>query len=238
MRGAARPRTALPPEARRPARRHRAPALDRRSALQPRVPRAPHGAVRSPGDDERCAGSSGGSTPSASTARSRCGSCCSSRASPDERFAIISKTHHSRRRRRQRDRHRAALFDVTPRQQPRPDGARRWVAAARALAGRAGGGRRSAATRARSRRCPPALATIAAAARACAASAKPLMTVLRPAPTSPLNVEIGPHRRVAFVPHAAGGLQGASRTSSAGPSTTWSWPSPPGRCASGCTRAG
>ena len=74
-------RAALPPEARLPALRDGPAGLDRRPALQPRLPRAAHRAPRRPAASSSCACSPAGSSPSASTARSRSGRCGSCRGS-------------------------------------------------------------------------------------------------------------------------------------------------------------
>ena len=68
--------------------------LGRRPELQPRLPRAPH-ALPKPAARSSCAPSWAGSSPSASTARSRSGRSGSSTGLEDGRFALISKTHHA-----------------------------------------------------------------------------------------------------------------------------------------------
>ena len=92
---AAAPRPALPAEARPPALRDGAPDVDRRpvastSATTCAIRRCPR-----PARSTSCASWSGASSPSAWTARSRSGRSGSSRASSDNRFAVISKVHHA-----------------------------------------------------------------------------------------------------------------------------------------------
>ena len=114
------------------------------------------------------------------------------------RFALISKTHHSVVDGVSGIDIATALFDLVP--DPAPDPApRAWVAqpepsAAELTAVAASGNAREIATLP-----AKALATVADRTRL-RGLGEALMTVLRPAPSSPLNVEIGSHRRVAFVP--------------------------------------
>ena len=75
------PRPALPPEARHAGAADRAAAVDRRSGLQPRVPRPPHRAARARDARSSCCCSPRGSRRSGSIDPSRCGSTGWSRAS-------------------------------------------------------------------------------------------------------------------------------------------------------------
>ena len=114
------------------------------------------------------------------------------------RFAIISKTHHSVVDGVSGIDIATALFDVSRERQPEP-APRPWVArpepsAAELAAVAVTGNAREVATLP-----AKALATIADRTRL-RGLGEALMTVLRPAPTSPLNVAIGSHRRVAFIP--------------------------------------
>jgi hypothetical protein len=54
---------------------------------------------------------------------------------------------------------------------------------------------------------------------------------LNPAPETPLNVPIGPHRRFVGVTSQLSMTSRRSRTRSAAPSTTWCSPSSPAPCA-------
>ena len=89
------PGAALPPEAGHPAARDRPAAVGRRPRLQPRVPRAPHRAARARAPRSSCSCWPGGSSPSGSTAPSRCGRCWLVEGLEGDRFALISKTHHA-----------------------------------------------------------------------------------------------------------------------------------------------
>ena len=60
---------------------------------------------------------------------------------------------------------------------------------------------------------------------------------LNPAPPTPLNVEIGPHRRYRVVRFDLAEFKDDQVGSSAGRSTTSCWPSSAARCATGCARA-
>ena len=113
-----------------PAARDRPPAVGRRPDLQPRVPRAPDRAAGPGLARTSCCSLTARSSPSSSTAPSRCGRCGSSRGSRTARFALISKTHHCADRRHQRRRPRDGA--VRPRPRCRADVAapRRAVAAA------------------------------------------------------------------------------------------------------------
>ena len=114
------------------------------------------------------------------------------------RFALISKTHHSVVDGVSGVDIATALFDLVP--SPEPDPApRAWVAqpepsAAELAAAAVSGNAREIATLP-----AKALATLADRTRL-RGLGEAALTVLRPAPSSPLNVEIGSHRRVAFVP--------------------------------------
>ena len=121
------PRAALPAEARRAAAGDRAAAVGRRPELQPRLPRAPHRAARARASEDallqRCAR---GCSPSAWTARSRCGSCGWSRGCDGEsvRAGLEDPPRGRRRRLRRRPRQRA----VRPHARgPRADDAGAWV---------------------------------------------------------------------------------------------------------------
>ena len=57
-------------------------------------------------------------------------------------------------------------------------------------------------------------------------------------PETPLNVPIGPHRRVLVGARAGSTTSRRSRTRSAAPSTTSCWPSSPARSAAGCATRG
>ena len=165
-----------------------------------------HTALPAPAARTSCKRSPAACSPSGSTARSRCGSCGSSRASAGDRFAIISKTHH-------------CLVDgisgvdiadgaVRPRARPAAARRRRAVGAAP----RAGAPQLLGATPASSSRASPAeLARAAARARASAAprrrrgrgGSRGLGALALAGSTArrrrPLNVRIGPHRRFAWV---------------------------------------
>ena len=153
----------------RPAARDRAPAVGRRPDVQPRVPRAPHRAAAARAPRSSSCAWPRGSSPSSSTAPSRCGRCGSSRASRTAASRCISKTHHAlidgiagRRPRAGPLRPRAptrrpptttGLEAWSPSREPSP--AELLVAAGRAASSRTGvdlaaaRGRRCAATRAR-----------------------------------------------------------------------------------------
>ena len=93
-RGQARPRPPLPPEgplraARRPARPRGSTTPTSASTTTCATPRSRRPAARS-----SCATWRRACSPSTSTATSRCGSCGRSRASPDGRWALLSKVHH------------------------------------------------------------------------------------------------------------------------------------------------
>ena len=199
------PRAALPPEARRPAARDRPPAVGRRPDLQPRVPRPPDRAAR-PGSEEQLL-----------RLAARIFSQQLDRSKPlwemwlvegleDGRFALISKTHHalidgvSRRR----PRHGASSTSTpVPTEIEHPDEA---VAARRpsrrpprcsppAALGAvprpaldAGRGRALGALCARRARWREAR-------EAAEGLGEIVWAGLNPAPETPLNVEIGPHRR-------------------------------------------
>ena len=100
------------------------------------------------------------------------------------------------------------------RDQPARDRSRRPAPAARPRAARAGHGDRAA---------------VAAGTFAWAGLA---------APETPFNVEIGPHRRFAWVRASPRRPEARSRTSSAAPSTTSSSPPSPGPSAATCARTG
>ena len=59
------------------------------------LPRPPHRAPAPRAATTSSSGSPDACSPRRSTARSRCGSCGSSRGSTDGRFALLSKTHHA-----------------------------------------------------------------------------------------------------------------------------------------------
>ena len=89
------PRPPLPPEARGPAARDRPAAVGRRpdASTSPTTSATPP--CPSPATRRRCWRWPGACSPSAWIARSRCGSCGSSRACSDGGFALLSKTHHA-----------------------------------------------------------------------------------------------------------------------------------------------
>ena len=225
---AAAPRPPLPPEARGPAARDRPAAVGRRPELQPRVPPAPHGAARARLARSSCARSRRGSTPSGSTAPSRCGSSGSSQGLEQNRFALISKTHHALV-------DGVAGVDLAPCSStssrcrtPAPHEGEPWVPAARAERRRARRPRRPRAGRAavlaspaaRSARRRGRAASLHVAREAVEGVAEVAWAGLNPAPDTPLNVPIGPHRRLVIDPQRAGATSSASRTRSAAPSTT------------------
>ncbi len=114
------------------------------------------------------------------------------------RFAVISKTHHAVVDGVSGIDIATALFDVTRDAQPDPT-PHAWVpqpepSPAELAAIAVSGNAREVATLP-----AKALATLADRTRL-RGLGEALMTILRPAPTSPLNVPIGSHRRVAFVP--------------------------------------
>ena len=203
------PRAALPPEARRPAARDRPAAVGRRPELQPRVPRAPHRAARARAPRSSCCGSPRGSSPSSSTAPSRCGRCGWSRGSRAARFALISKTHHALIDGIAGVDLAQVMFDLAP-------GAGRGPAPRRGVAARARADARpscwppaplGAAAHRRGAR-PRAAAALGHAAGADAArGARGRRGPRRDRrgrgstrrPPTPLNVEIGPHRRFVVV---------------------------------------
>ena len=119
----------------------------------------------------------------------------------------------------------------SPHREPTPAellaGGRRGPAARRP---RRGAARASARSRAR----PTALA---GAREAAEGIGEIVWAGLNPAPETPLNVEIGPHRRFVGVRSAPRRLQDRQERRSAARSTTSCWPSSPARCATGCTRA-
>ena len=92
---AAAPRAALPPAPRLRAVQPGPAGVGRRSALQHRLPRAPHGAAQPRRTRRSSSGWPGGSSRRRWTAPARCGRSGSSRALSDGRFALLSKTHHA-----------------------------------------------------------------------------------------------------------------------------------------------
>ena len=239
------PRPALPPEAELPARRDRPAGLGRRPELQPRVPRAPDRAA----------------APRAARSQlfklvSRIFSQQLDRSKPlwemwvvegleGGRFALISKTHHAVIDGISGVDLATVLFDLTPepREVEHPDEAWEPAAEPTAAALVASGARRH---RADGRRAPRAASRGSRRVRR-----RPRAEVrdglegigeivwagLNPAPDTPLNVEIGPHRRYRVVADRPRRLQARSRTRSAAPSTTSCSRSSAARCASGCARA-
>ena len=200
------PRAALPPEARLPARRDRPPAVDRRCQLQPRVPRARHRAAGARARRRSCARSPRACTRRRSTAPSRCGrcgSCTGSRAAasrssprPTTRSSTASRASTSRRccstSRRSRRRSRTP---TAPGRRSRRRAASTWPRAACAGSWRSRSARRrawSARRAAPARRCRRRARRSRGSARSCGPG-------MNPAPETPLNVEIGPHRRLVWV---------------------------------------
>ena len=212
LRGAARadraapaPGPPLPPEARVPAARAGAAGVGRRPALQHRLPRAPHGAARSPPASTSCGGWRAASSPSSSTARSRCGRSGSSTAS-----ATTASRWCARRTTRWSTASRASTSwpccsTSTPTRRsatPARPGTRAPSPAARRCSP-------TPSTDSPARRCRrprPPRALLAApreaagqAARTLAGLASMAAAGLGGAPESPLNTRIGPHRRFAWV---------------------------------------
>ena len=163
-------------------------------------------------------------SPSTSTATSRCGSCGWSRASPDGRWALLSKVHHCMVDGVAATDLMSVMFsDTTERA-----AARRWVrAAARALRDRGARCARSPTTRAPSGQHADAAARRRARrARRSRARRRPRARRSRPAracapsPSSSLTGPIGPHRRWSWADGAAQPTSRPSAPSSAAPSTT------------------
>ena len=120
----------------------------------------------------------------------------------DDRFAILTKTHHSVVDGISGVDITAALFDLTE-HTPEPEpGSRTWVprpepSAAELAAMSVNGTLRDVGEL--PLRAASTLGDRLRLRRAAQGAGEAAMTVLRPAPASPLNVKIGPHRRVAFV---------------------------------------
>ena len=158
----------------------------------------------------------------------------------DNRFALISKTHHALVDGVAGVDLATVLFDAEPVPPAAPHEGEPWAPAARAERGAARRARRS-----RGSCAPPfelggkALGAAAhpnrsargARARRSRASARSPGPGLNPAPETPLNVPIGPHRRFVFV-RTTWRTSSASRTRSAARSTTSCSRSWPARCAS------
>ena len=200
------PGAALPAAARAGAARPGPPGVGRRSPLQHRLPRPPHRAAaprRGPGS---CAGSPAACSARRSIAVARCGSCGSSRGWPTSGFALLSKTHHALVDGVSGVDIATVLFDSSPNPMPVAPPEQEWVPRpvptpaqllGEALLERAtvpaelaaGCARRSAGPRQMARRAAEAAAAVGSFGRA----------GLQPAPPSPFNVRIGPHRRFTWV---------------------------------------
>ena len=200
-----------------PALRDGPPVLGRRPELQPRLPRAPHRAAEARQRRAAAPARRAGSSRSGSTARSRSGRSWLVQGLEGNRFALISKTHHALvdgvSGRGHRDRavrplaragRAAAPTDAwTPAPEPsRRRAGRRGRQGARAhaassLAGRALGALQR-----------PGRHGRAASREAAEGIGEVVWAGLNPAPDVPLNVPIGPHRRVRWVQSRAGRLQG------------------------------
>ena len=163
-----------------------------------------HTALPEPGGGSSCAAGRRGSSPSSSTAPSRSGRCGWSRGCEDDRFALLTKTHHAMVDGISGVDIGTVLFDLAP--EPPPDRAsgRPWLPHAGAGHDRAAGAALAATLRAgpmeMAERAVEAVATPSGARRARArrrrASARSSGPSLNPAPDVPLNSPIGPHRRV------------------------------------------
>ncbi|HMS63401.1 MAG TPA: wax ester/triacylglycerol synthase family O-acyltransferase [Solirubrobacteraceae bacterium] len=120
----------------------------------------------------------------------------------DDRFALLTKTHHSVVDGISGVDITAALFDITQ-HTPGPDpGSRMWVARPEPSAAELAAMSVNGTLRDVSELPLRAAGTIGdrlRLRRAAQGAGEAAMTLLRPAPPSPLNVKIGPHRRVAFV---------------------------------------
>ena len=239
------PRPALPPAARRGPARPGPPGLGRRPALQPALPPAPHRAARA-----RAA---------TSELKRLAGPACS-RQQLDRRQPAVGDLARRRARGRplrahRQDAPRARRRRLGRRHHDRPVRRRaRPGADRRRPSGRgrpkpppsAGAAARRRARRARDRTRPRAAARVRALdARAAPrrrrarrerrrASASTLRATLRPAPPSPLNVRIGPHRRYTWVDARPRTSSRRSRTSSAARSTTSCSPRSRSRSGAGC----
>ena len=207
IRGAAAPRPALPPEARRAAARPRPLALDRRPDVQPRVPRPPHRRCRAPGDEAKLR-----------ALAARIFSQRLDRTKPlwelwlvedldDGRWALISKTPPLARRRRLgrrphddalRPRPRSRATPAASRWQPRPEPSTAQLTATRAQR-RACGALAELPLRAAAERARGPARRSTGRARRSRRSARSRGPALNPPPDTPLNVKVGPHRRFAVV---------------------------------------
>jgi WS/DGAT/MGAT family acyltransferase len=120
----------------------------------------------------------------------------------DDRFALLTKTHHSVVDGISGVDITAALFDITE-HTPEPDpGSRTWVARPEPSAAELAAMSVNGTLRDVSELPLRAVGTLSdrlRLRRAAQGVNEAAMTLLRPAPASPLNVSIGPHRRLAFV---------------------------------------
>ena len=198
------PGAEVPPEAGVPAGPDRQAVLDRRSQLQPRLPRAPLRRCRRPAPRSSSRTSPAGSSRRPSTAPSRCGRCGSSRASsatasrssrrPITRWSTASRESTSRPSSSTSSRCRSAS-----RRSPRGCPTRRPRPRSSPRAGSSSSPRRRLKL---GRRALRAASHPRTAARKVGDSVEALGEVAwnftNPAPDVPLNVEIGSHRRFAW----------------------------------------
>ena len=157
----------------------------------------------------------------------------------DDRFALITKTHHSLIDGIAGVDLATVLFDLSPDPPPITHSGRPWqpAHASRARAELVAAGLRGA-VRAGVELAEGALDALAHPERALARAREAAEGIgeivwagLNPAPETPLNVPIGPHRRFVGIGSQPGRLQDSSRTRSAAPSTTSCWRSSRARCA-------
>ena len=191
-------------------------------------------------------GSPRGSSPSSSTAPSRCGRCGSSRGWTNGRFALISKTppRDDRRHRGRRPRarccstsRRCRRTSTTPTRrgsrEPEPTTADLVASGSRALA-RTGARPRRAAPR---RRCPRRRTRAADAREAAEGLGEIVWAGAEPGAADAAERRDRPAPALRRRRAASCATSSPSRTRSAAPSTTSCSPSSPARCATGCTRA-
>ena len=162
----------------------------------------------------------------------------------DNRFALISKTHHALVDGVAGVDLATVLFDLEPVPQAAPHEGEPWVPAAEPSAAQLAARGIKGLVRTPFELGGKALGAAAHPNRSLEVAREAIEGVgevawagLNPAPETPLNVPIGPHRR--FVVRAARPRRtsSASRTRSAARSTTSCSRSWPARCASGCARA-
>ena len=240
-----RARAALPPAARLRAARPGAPALGRRPAPQPPLPRARHRAAlpRVRGAAEDLAG--------------RVFSQQLDRDKPlwevwlvegleDDRFAMLSKTHHALVDGVSGIDIMSVLFDSSPEPAAPAGPGERWLP--RPLPEPRPAARRGAA-RARHdpgarwpARCAPSSAGRAASLEAAREAAVGVGAMawagLNPAPAQPLQRADRPAPPLHLGARRACATSRRSRTRSAAPSTTWCWPPSPARSGATCAAAG